>query len=176
MRNIRTRVAIISVLAAGCMTPRLPDPHAHVVHVHAAPWKIEDAPDARLVWVDAPPTDHLRDVVTNQSRTARAFILSKGWAAGSSREHLQIEDLESKKVFELEGIPFEWRDYDDLVWLEDRYLVFDHWTHPHYGRHFVVDFAQKKLVLMVPFPDDFYLEFDQKNQKARPTIDGTARR
>jgi hypothetical protein len=162
MRHIGIIVVFLATLVAGCMSPRLPDPHNHVVNVHAVPWRIEDAPDARLVWVDVPPSDGVTSVVTNQSGTARAYVLRKPWTTGSYREHIQIEDLTSKKVYELEGIPFEWRDYDDLVWLKDRYLLFDRWTHPHCGRHFVVDFTRKKLILMVPFPDEFYLNTDTK--------------
>jgi hypothetical protein len=141
--------------------------------VHETPWNIEDAQDARLVWVDSPPADSMTSVVTNQSGTARAYVVKKTWTAGSYREHIHIEDLKSKKVYELEGIPFEWRDYDDLVWLKDRYLLFDRWTSPHYGRHFVVDFTKKKLILMVPFPDEFYLENNTKTKKKQPTKTST---
>ena len=169
MRHFKTIVMLVPILIAGCMSPQLPDTHRHVVNVHAAPWMIEDAPDARLVWVDAPPTDRLRNVVTNQNRTALAYILGKPWTHGSFQEHIQIKDLGSKKVYELEGIPFEWRPFSDLVWLNDRYLAFDRWTHPHYGRHFVVDFQRKELVLMVPFPDEFYLELEEKKQQEQPT-------
>jgi hypothetical protein len=162
-------VLLVALFVTGCASPRLPDPHNHVINVHVTPWKTEDAQAARLVWVDPPPQDSITSVVTNQSRTARAYIHKKPWTGNSYREHIQIEDLKLHKVYELEGIPFEWRDYDELVWLEDRYLLFDRWTSPHYGRHFVVDFTKKKLMLMVPFPDEFYLQNNTNPKKKQPT-------
>ena len=121
------------------------------------------ATDARLVWVDPPPPDRIQNVVTNQNKTARAYVVEKAWTGVSVRDHIQIEDLNSQKIFEIEGIPLEHRPYSDLVWVGTRYLVFDRWSQPHYGMHYVVDIQRKKVILAHPFPDQFFL--DQQKPK-----------
>jgi hypothetical protein len=166
--NLRNTLSIlfVGILATGCASTHFADPHGHVVDVHTRPWSA-DIPNARLVWVDPPPSDRLRDVVTNQSATARAYILEKAWMTDSTRDHVQIEFLDTATVFEVEGIPLEHRPISDLVWTDDRYLVFDRWSQPHYGMHYVVDVAKKTLILATPFPDQFYL--DQQKPKEQPT-------
>ena len=158
---------LIAIHITGCTTQNIPDPHQHVVDVHAQPWNVEDVEDsmlARLVWVDPPPTDHLREGVTNQGRTARAYIVDKPWVDGTTREYIQIQRLPEGQVLELNGIPFRWRPFSDLVWSGDRYLIFDRWTNPHFGRHFVVDITKKRLVLLASFPDQFYLDQQKPKQ------------
>lgn len=46
MRHIGIIVVFLATLVAGCMSPRLPDPHNHVVNVHAVPWRIETTDEA----------------------------------------------------------------------------------------------------------------------------------
>ena len=168
--RIGINIAIVGLLASGCTSVHFADPHGHVVDVHAKPWTA-DIPEARLVWVDPPPSDRLRDVVTNQSATARAYIAQKAWLSNSTRDHVQIEMLDSGRVWEVEGLHLEHRPISDLVWIEDRYLVFDRWSNPHYGMHYVVDALKKKLILATPFPDQFFL--DQQTPKGQPTTDST---
>ena len=170
--KIELAILVVGLLVAGCTSLHLADPHGHVVDVHAKPWSTARVPDARLVLVDPPPADRLRDIVTNQSATARAYIVEKAWTSDSTRDHVQIEFLDTGRVFEVEGIPLEHRPISDLVWIGDRYLVFDRWSHPHYGMHYVVDVLKKKLILAKPFPDQFYL--DQQKPKEQPTKPSTA--
>lgn len=162
---------IVGLLATGCASTHFADPHGHVVDVHAKPWSADIAA-SRLAWVDPPPSDRLRDVVTNRSATARAYVVEKAWISDSSREHVQIEFLNAGRVFEIEGIPLEHRPISGLVWIGDRYLVFDRWSQPHYGMHYVLDVLKKKLILATPFPDQFYL--DQQKPKEQPTKPSTA--
>ncbi len=159
-------ILILVLLSTGCASTYFADPHRHVVDVHAKPWAA-DIPGARLVWVDPPPSDRLRDVVTNQSASARAYIVEKAWVSNSTRDHVQIEFLDTGTVFEVEGIPLEHRPISDLVWIGERYLAFDRWSQPHYGMHYVVDIVKKKLILATPFPDQFYL--NQQKPKEQPT-------
>ena len=168
--RIGINIAIVGLLASGCTSVHFADPHGHVVDVHAKPWTA-DIPEARLVWVDPPPSDRLRDVVTNQSATARAYIAQKAWLSNSTRDHVQIEMLDSGRVWEVEGLHLKHQPISNLVWIEDRYLVFDRWSNPHYGMHYVVDVLKKKLILATPFPDQFFL--DQQTPKGQPTTDAT---
>jgi hypothetical protein len=67
----------------------------------------------------------------------------------------------------------EHRDFSDLVWVNDRYLVFDRWSSPHYGMHYIFDVTQKKLLLATPFPDQFYLDQQKKDSNSTPAPAGS---
>jgi len=143
-----------------------PDPHHHVVDVHDQGGPDVEISDVKLLTATA-PRKRPRDIATNQAATVRAYIVEKAWTANSVREHIQIEYLDSGKVFEIVGIPLEHRPYSDLTWVGDRYLVFDRWSQPHYGMHYVVDVVKKQLILASGFPDQFYL--DSQKPKEQPT-------
>jgi hypothetical protein len=67
------------------------------------------------------------------------------------------EGLASEPV-ELSGLPLPHRPITGLVWVWDRYLVFDRWSTPHYGIHYVVDAEERTLLLAAPFADSLYLD------------------
>ena len=93
-----------------------------------------------------------KNAVRNKNRTFEAFTLSG--------TRIFVKDLRSGKIFELQGLPFEWRDFSDLVWADNQTLMFDRWTQPRYGNHYAVDVVKRKLIDVVPFPDE--LTFKQK--------------
>ena len=145
-----------------------PDPHGHVVDVHALPWKTELAPDVVILKVLAFDKKPRENCVTNQSKTMVAFTIFAGsqppdWQG----EHVYIQKVGTDERFVILGIPKERRDFSDLTWVNDQYLVFDRWSSPHYGMHYIFDTAQKKLLLATPFPDQFYL--DQQKKDGNPT-------
>lgn len=158
--KIVINTVIICLLATGCTSVHFADPHGHVVDVHAKPWS---GSPLRMVRVDPPPSDSIRDIVTNQSATVRAYVFEKPWKSGTFRDHIQIQFLDSGKVFEIERHPLEYRPFSDLVWIEDRYLVFDSWTQPHFGWHNVVDVMKRERILVTSFPDQFW--YDQQKPK-----------
>jgi len=118
-----------------------------------------------MVWVDAPPSDHLRDIVKNHSATARAYIVEKAWEANSIRDHVQVEFFNTGKIYEIEGIPLEYRPISDLFWVNDRYLAFNRWSQPHHGMHYVVDVIKKKLIVAIPFSEESYLKQQNSDQR-----------
>jgi hypothetical protein len=69
------------------------------------------------------------------------------------------------KAYEVRGLPLPHRPFSDLVWTNNRTLVFDRWSQPHYGIHYALDVRRKKLVKASAFPDEFYLE--QQRPRAR---------
>lgn len=149
-------------------TLHLPDPHEHVVDVHATPWKTDLAPDVIVLKVLALDKKPRENCVTNQSHTMVAFtIFAGGHPPDWQGEHVYFQKVGTDERFVILGIPMEHRDYSDLTWVNDRYLVFDRWSSPHYGMHYIFDTAQKKLLLAVPFPDQFYL--DQQKNNSPPT-------
>lgn len=70
------------------------------------------------------------------------------------------------KVYEVRGLPLPHRPFSDLVWLDGRTLVFDRWSQPHYGIHYVVSVRRKRLVMASAFPDEFFLE----RQRPKPRL------
>ena len=146
-----------------------PDPHGHVVDVHALPWMTELAPDVLILKVPALDKKPHENCVTNQSQTIVAFTIFAGrnppdWQG----EHVYFQRLGANERFVILGIPMGHRDFSDLVWVNDRYLVFDRWSSPHYGMHYIFDAVQKKLLLATPFPDQFYLDQQKKDSKLTP--------
>lgn len=75
------------------------------------------------------------------------------------------------KVLEIRGLPLEWRPFSNLIWADDRTLMFDRWSQPHYGVHYAVDVQRRKLVAALPFPDKFYLE----QQRPKPAVPHSVR-
>ena len=73
-----------------------------------------------------------------------------------SDTRLLVSDRTTGKVFEIRGLPMEWRPFSDLAWANNQTLVFDRWSQPHYGVHYEVNVKLKKLIRAVPFPDKTY--------------------
>ena len=78
---------------------------------------------------------------------------------------LFVAERKTGKIFEIRGLPLEWRPFSDLIWADNRTLMFDRWSQPHYGIHYAVNVEGRRLVAAVPFPDKFYLE--QQRPKRR---------
>jgi hypothetical protein len=66
---------------------------------------------------------------------------------------LLVSDRTTGKVFEIRGLPMEWRPFSDLAWVNNQTLIFDRWSQPHYGVHYVIDVKRKELIKAIPFPD-----------------------
>ena len=59
----------------------------------------------------------------------------------------------SGQIYEVRGLPLPHRPLSDLEWSNNRTLIFDRWSQPHYGIHYAVDVINKKLVTASAFPD-----------------------
>ena len=94
---------------------------------------------------------------TNRSKKYDAFTVSG--------TRLFVAERKTGKIFEIRGLPLEWRPFSDLIWADHRTLMFDRWSQPHYGIHYAVNIEGRTLVAAVPFPDRFYLE--QQRPKRR---------
>jgi dienelactone hydrolase len=84
-------------------------------------------------------------LVKSRNRRYDAFTISD--------TRLLVSDRTTGKVFEIKGLPMEWRPFSDLAWANNQTLVFDRWSQPHYGVHYEVNVTLKKLIRAVPFPD-----------------------
>ena len=87
---------------------------------------------------------------TSKTRRYDAFTVSG--------TRLFVLERDTGKTFEIRGLPLEWRPFSDLLWANDRILVFDRWSQPHYGIHYEVNVASRKLIVAQPFADKTYLE------------------
>jgi len=108
------------------------------------------APDFSMVETSLVAKAQKENVITNRNRTYEAFTVSG--------TRLFVVERRTKKNFEIHGLPLEWRPFSDLVWKNRYLLVFDRWSQPHYGVHYVVDVKSKRLVTAATFPDEVYLE------------------
>ena len=73
----------------------------------------------------------------------------------------------SGKAYEVRGLPLPHRPFSNLVWVNNLTLVFDRWSQPHYGIHYVVNVREKKLVSASAFPDEFYLEQQRPKERQK---------
>jgi hypothetical protein len=112
------------------------------------------APNVNVVEVD-PPNSRKREQLT-RSGNATAYVVAR-----SDPTDLQIEYVyfdRNGKTYRIEGVPLGHRPISDVAWASMRYLVFDRWSQPHYGVHYIVDTEQLCVVHVCPFPDKFYLD------------------
>lgn len=72
--------------------------------------------------------------------------------------HIYFVDRATGKVYEVRGLPLPYRPFSNLSWVNNRTLVFDRWSQPHYGIHYAVNVREKRLVIAAAFPDEFYLK------------------
>src|SRR5204863_9004237 len=110
-----------------------PRPHRHVRLSESI---IGDA-TSRFAMVETSLDANLKkeNVVVNRSGTYKAFTVSG--------TRLYVVEVKTGKSFEIRGLPFEWRPFSDLVWADNRTLVFDRWSQPHYGVHYAVNVKTK---------------------------------
>lgn len=62
-------------------------------------------------------------------------------------------DRKTKKIYEIRGIPLEYRPFSDLIWLDNKTLAFDRRANPHHGSHYEIDARARKLKKVLIFKD-----------------------
>ena len=97
------------------------------------------------------------NLITSRSREYDAFTVSG--------TRLFVAERRTGKILEIQGLPLGWRPFSDLIWAGSRTLMFDRWSQPHYGVHYAVDVASRRLVAAVPFPDKVFLEQHRPKRK-----------
>ncbi len=157
----------LAPLLASCTSTAssIPDPHNHVVDVHEKPWSSSDTHNIKLVLVERPPDSKKANIVLNQSKTLRAYVTRKASGEGAGLDLIWIEYVQSGQTYEIQGIPLPHRPFSDLKWVKDKFLVFDRWSNPHYGMHYVLDTVERKVRLAAPFPDQFFLDSQRRKSK-----------
>ena len=123
--------------------PSLPKVHRHIGVDKSDPG--EEIPEFSIIEATLQADTKKENVVTSRRGTYDAFTVD--------RTRLLIAERSTGKVFEIRGLPLEWRPFSDLTWANDHTLMFDRWSQPHYGLHYCVDMKAKRLTAAVPFPD-----------------------
>ena len=153
-------VALMTTVV-GCASLRdYPDPHHHKVSVHSGKnsrfhVQAMDIKTARDVEFrrDATSKDVWNPAKTKWAGFAvRSVADSKGKGCDSPVIVLGGRDETAACVFTDE---WPYRPLADLKWLTDRLLVFDLWTGPSYGWHYVVDAERRKVVFVSGFWDEY---------------------
>jgi hypothetical protein len=136
----------------------LEDPHHHPVDVHKGldlskkPWFMSlfvKKEKSRFIIVTKQTQATPENITTTADGKLQAFCTF------GNPCRIFVRDFEQKILYEITGLPLENRPFSDLVWMKDKYLIFDRWSNPHYGMHYVVDVKEKKVLLMTSFPDGF---------------------
>ncbi len=83
--------------------------------------------------------------VMNESKALHAFTTCNEVC------RIFVQDLVKGEVYELHAPSFILgRPFSDLVWIDDRILIFDQWTQPYYGMHYAVNVPERKMLLASP--------------------------
>lgn len=109
-------------------------------------------PSVSIVAVQAPPAASQNNITRDDSGWWLAFTVYKPGARNSDR--IYFRDLKTGKTYEIRGIPLPHRPFSDLAWRGKGLLVFDRWSQPHFGIHYEVDAAKRRLVVAYGFPDE----------------------
>jgi hypothetical protein len=140
---------IVFVFAALCWlsldgAAQVPKAHRHS---GAMPSMLKEiAPEFSAVETTLEKNVKKENAVINKNRTFEAFTVSG--------TRIFVKNLKTGKIFELKGLPLEWRDFSDLAFSGNQTLLFDRWAQPHYGTHYAVDVVRKKLTEAAPFSDE----------------------
>jgi hypothetical protein len=127
---------------------QIPKVHRHLGRMDSMLKEV--APGFSMAEISLKKDEKKGNIAINKTRTLEAFTVDD--------TRIFIKERKTGKIFELKGLPFEWRDFSDLVWSDNQTLMFDRWVEPHYGNHYAVNAVKKKLLDAVPFPDAFMLK------------------
>lgn len=119
--------------------PSSSKPHRHVGAGGA------DIPEFSMVETPLEAGVKKENLTTSRNRKYEAFTV-----AGT---RLFVAERGTGKIFEIRGLPLEWRPFSDLNWADYQTLVFDRWSQPHYGVHYAVNVKSRKLLVVAPFRD-----------------------
>jgi hypothetical protein len=144
--------AVLLVLPSA-LRAQVPKAHRHLGNMESMVAEI--ATDFSMVETTLEKGAVRDNVVKNKSRTFEAFTVDL--------TQIFVKDLKTGKIYEIKGLPAEWRFFADLTWATNQILMFDRWVQPRYATHYAVNVVRKKLLDATPFPDEFMLK--QKSGK-----------
>ncbi len=121
---------------------------------------VESSPDASLA---------REDTASDASGRYTAFTVAVPFAQdGTSREHIYFTDRRAGKTFEITGLPFEYRPFDNFSFTPRGLLQFDQWVNPRFGTRYRFDVRRRRLVYARGFVDADYVERRKRERRGRP--------
>jgi len=156
------RFLLVSFLLLWCIngveadTPELlSNPHGHPTFISDLYHQLS----AEMKIVESAPDEGLRpeDITLSPGQAYEAFTTYNP-AMLHRPDQLFVKELKSGRVYEIQNLPQSHRPFSSLVWINEHTFVFDRWSQPHYGVHYVVNVNQWKLVVASTFPDQRYLD------------------
>ena len=129
--------------------PKLTSPKSHR-HLRIGKSVAVDIPEFSMAETSLDADLKKENLVTSRNRKYDAFAVSG--------TRLFVVERGTERVFEICGLPLEWRPFSNFTWADNQTLMFDRWSQPHYGVHYAVNVKSRKLLIAAPFPDKFYLE------------------
>ncbi|HEX6622236.1 MAG TPA: hypothetical protein VF064_00895 [Pyrinomonadaceae bacterium] len=130
------------------------NPHRHIKTFGSLLNEVSS--DFTIVEVSLAATLKKDSRAANRRKTYAAYTVHHADRQPNFR--IYFEEKRTGRIYEIRGLPLAHRPFSDLVWANNRTLVFDRWSQPHYGMHYAVDVKKKRLTVAAPFPDEFYLE------------------
>ena len=115
-------------------------------HIWANESVAVDIPEFSMIEVALKPAKK-ENLVINKSKKHEAFTVEG--------TRLFVLERQTQKLFEIAGLPLEWRPFSDLTWADNQTLMFDRWSQPHYGVHYKINVRTRKLLVVAPFGDQF---------------------
>lgn len=106
--------------------------------------------NVRIVAVTLEAGVKKEDFAKSRDGKYEAFTLFR---EGPESNRIFFTDKGTGKIYEISGLALSHRPFSDLEWLNNRTLVFDRWSQPHYGIHYVVDVKKRKVMSAAAFPD-----------------------
>jgi hypothetical protein len=135
--------------------PALPKSHRHIGVDNPA--KGQPMPEFSMVETTLEAGTIKEDLRTNRNRKYDAFTVSL--------TRIFVAERRTGKTIEIRGLPLEWRPFSNLTWVDNRILMFDRWSQPHFGVHYAVNVEGRNLVAAVPFPDRWFYEQQRPKRK-----------
>jgi hypothetical protein len=120
-------------------------------HSKLADVQKELASDVEIVGIVFEIAPKKEQVVRSADRKFEAFTVND--EGDSTGYRIFFVEKATGIIYEVRGLPLPHRPFSDLVWNNNRTLVFDRWSQPHYGIHYAVDVITRKLVTASAFPD-----------------------
>ncbi|MBS1793600.1 MAG: hypothetical protein JSS81_07090 [Acidobacteria bacterium] len=151
----RLGVFVVLLALPAVLAAQVPKAHRHRGRFESVAAEVR--PDFKFVETRLDKDAAIDRRVRNKSRTFEAFTIDES--------RLFVKDLKSGKIYEIRGLSFEWRFFADVVWADNRTLMFDRWTEPHYAIHYTVDVSRRRLLEAYPFPDEFMRRQLDKKQR-----------
>ena len=122
-------------------------------------------PDVRIVGATLEKGATKENLARSRDGRYEAFTVFRDGQSPADR--IYFRERRTGKTYEIRGLPLSHRPFSALAWANNRTLVFDRWSQPHYGIHYAVNVRRKRLVKASAFPDELTPEEQKPNASVK---------